>query len=95
MLLLPVADGERMGALLALSSTLAGNLIVVGSIANIIVLEQARAVGITVVYAGALTLALVFLTDKFFGFRLNEKDERVGMDGSLHGENAYGLLNLH
>jgi len=43
----------------------------------------------------ALTLALVFLTDKFFGFRLNEKDERVGMDGSLHGENAYGLLNLH
>jgi Na+/H+ antiporter NhaD/arsenite permease-like protein len=48
MLLLPVAHGERMGALLALSSTLAGNLIVVGSIANIIVLERARAAGITV-----------------------------------------------
>lgn len=56
---------------------------------------QAWAVGITVVYAGVLTFALVFLTDKIFGFRLNEKDERVGMDGSLHGENGYGLLNLH
>lgn len=48
MLLLPVVDGARMGALLALSSTLAGNLLVVGSIANIIVLEQARSAGIAV-----------------------------------------------
>ena len=48
MLLLPVADGAHMGALLALSSTLAGNLLVVGSIANIIVLEQARGAGIAV-----------------------------------------------
>lgn len=48
MLLLPVVEGERMGALLALSSTLAGNLLIVGSIANIIVVEQARASGIEV-----------------------------------------------
>lgn len=48
MLLLPVVGGERLGALLALSSTLAGNLIIVGSIANIIVVEQARAAGIVV-----------------------------------------------
>ncbi|GMV06348.1 MAG: membrane protein [Gemmatimonadota bacterium] len=48
MLLLPVVEGERLGALLALSSTLAGNLLVVGSIANIIVVEQARACGIEV-----------------------------------------------
>ncbi|HKJ02274.1 MAG TPA: SLC13 family permease, partial [Longimicrobiales bacterium] len=48
MLLLPVVHGERMGALLALTSTLAGNLLVVGSIANVIVLEQARAAGIAV-----------------------------------------------
>jgi len=46
MLLLPVVEGETLGALLALSSTLAGNLIIVGSIANIIVVEQARAAGI-------------------------------------------------
>ncbi|HSW28580.1 MAG TPA: SLC13 family permease [Longimicrobiales bacterium] len=48
MLLLPVVEGDTLGALLALSSTLAGNLIIVGSIANIIVVEQARAAGITV-----------------------------------------------
>lgn len=48
MLLLPVVEGERLGALLALSSTLAGNLVIVGSIANIIVVEQARAAGIAV-----------------------------------------------
>ncbi len=48
MLLLPVVDGDALGALLAISSTLAGNLIIVGSIANIIVVEQARAAGITV-----------------------------------------------
>jgi Na+/H+ antiporter NhaD/arsenite permease-like protein len=48
MLLLPVVKAEKLGALLALSSTMAGNLIIVGSIANIIVVEQARAAGITV-----------------------------------------------
>lgn len=46
MLLLPVVEGDRMGALLALSSTLAGNFIIVGSVANIIVVEAARQVGI-------------------------------------------------
>lgn len=40
MLLLPVAS-PRDGALLALSSTLAGNLLIVGSIANIIVVDAA------------------------------------------------------
>lgn len=41
MLLLPIAP-EGMGPLLALSSSLAGNLIIVGSVANIIVVEAAR-----------------------------------------------------
>ena len=41
MLLLPYAAGDRAGAVLALSSTLAGNLLIVGSIANIIVVDQA------------------------------------------------------
>ena len=36
MLLLPTADGMQAGTVLALSSTLAGNLFTVGSIANII-----------------------------------------------------------
>jgi len=42
MLLLPVATHPIAGATLALASTLAGNLFIVGSIANIIVVEQAR-----------------------------------------------------
>jgi Na+/H+ antiporter NhaD/arsenite permease-like protein len=41
MLLLPAAEHPQAGAILALASTLAGNLIIVGSIANIIVVDQA------------------------------------------------------
>ena len=46
MLLLPTAQHAQAGAILALSSTLAGNLIVVGSIANIIVVNQAEQLGV-------------------------------------------------
>ncbi|MFK7777064.1 MAG: anion transporter [Gimesia sp.] len=48
MLLLPIAPGAEAGPLLALSSTLAGNLIIVGSVANIIVVEAARQDGIQI-----------------------------------------------
>ncbi len=45
MLLLPAAEHPQSGAVLALSSTLAGNLLIVGSIANIIVVDQAARLG--------------------------------------------------
>ena len=48
MLLLPYASHPLAGPVLALSSTLAGNLIVVGSIANIIVIEQAARLGVRI-----------------------------------------------
>jgi Na+/H+ antiporter NhaD/arsenite permease-like protein len=48
MLLLPAARDAMDGAVLALSSTLAGNLIVVGSIANIIVVDQAARLGVEI-----------------------------------------------
>jgi Na+/H+ antiporter NhaD/arsenite permease-like protein len=48
MLLLPVSTFESAGALLAVASTLAGNLLIIGSIANIIVVENARRAGITI-----------------------------------------------
>jgi Na+/H+ antiporter NhaD/arsenite permease-like protein len=48
MLLLPLADGPQAGATLALVSTLAGNLLIVGSIANIIVVDAARRSGIVI-----------------------------------------------
>src|SRR5690606_25353406 len=46
MLLLPWASDPLDGAILALASTLAGNLLIVGSIANIIVADAAAREGI-------------------------------------------------
>ncbi|HXF16923.1 MAG TPA: anion transporter [Burkholderiales bacterium] len=48
MLLLPVATHHLAGPLLALASTLAGNLLIVGSIANIIVVDAARRRGLVI-----------------------------------------------
>lgn len=48
MLLLPTAVGEHAGMVLAISSTLAGNLLIVGSIANIIVVNEAARKGIQI-----------------------------------------------
>ncbi len=48
MLLLPAASHPLAGPVLALSSTLSGNLLIIGSIANIIVVESAAAHGIKI-----------------------------------------------
>jgi Na+/H+ antiporter NhaD/arsenite permease-like protein len=48
MLLLPVARGAADGLALALASTFAGNLLIVGSIANIIVVDQAARAGVRI-----------------------------------------------
>jgi Na+/H+ antiporter NhaD/arsenite permease-like protein len=48
MLLMPAAQGPQGGATLALVSTMAGNLLIVGSIANIIVVDAARRSGIEI-----------------------------------------------
>ncbi len=48
MLLLPVTHHESAGLLLALVSTLSGNLLIVGSIANIIVVDAAAKRGIAI-----------------------------------------------
>jgi Na+/H+ antiporter NhaD/arsenite permease-like protein len=48
MLLLPSATHPMAGAILGLSSTFAGNLLIVGSIANIIVVTAARPLGVTI-----------------------------------------------
>jgi Na+/H+ antiporter NhaD/arsenite permease-like protein len=48
MLLLPFAHQPGGGAILALASTLAGNLVLVGSIANLIVVEQAARLGVRI-----------------------------------------------
>ncbi len=70
MLLLPSAAHPLAGPILALSSTLAGNLLIVGSIANIIVVDQAGRSGVKIgwreharvgVPVTAITLALAAL----------------------------------
>ncbi|TFY97747.1 anion transporter [Ramlibacter humi] len=48
MLLIPFAQHPLAGPLLALSSTFAGNLFIVGSIANIIVVDAARRCGVVI-----------------------------------------------
>jgi Na+/H+ antiporter NhaD/arsenite permease-like protein len=48
MLLLPHATHPMAGPILALASTLAGNLFIVGSIANIIVVIQAKRMGVVI-----------------------------------------------
>ena len=48
MLLLPTATTPFAGPVLALASTLAGNLVLVGSIANLIVIEQAGRLGVAI-----------------------------------------------
>jgi Na+/H+ antiporter NhaD/arsenite permease-like protein len=50
MLLLPVASDPLAGPMLALVSTLAGNLLIVGSIANIIVVDAAARRGIRITW---------------------------------------------
>jgi Na+/H+ antiporter NhaD/arsenite permease-like protein len=48
MLLLPDATHPLAGPVLGLASTLAGNLFIVGSIANIIVVDQAARLGVKI-----------------------------------------------
>jgi Na+/H+ antiporter NhaD/arsenite permease-like protein len=48
MLLLPHVQGHSAGTALALISTFAGNLLLVGSIANLIVVDLARKAGVTI-----------------------------------------------
>jgi Na+/H+ antiporter NhaD/arsenite permease-like protein len=75
MLLLPAATEPFSGPVLALVSTLAGNLLIVGSIANIIVVDAARRRGITIDWrsharAGApVTLATLVITAAWFALR--------------------------
>ena len=75
MMLLPSATHPLAGATLALSSTLAGNLLIVGSIANIIVVTSARSLGITIDFRTharigvPVTLATLAIAAAWLGIR--------------------------
>jgi Na+/H+ antiporter NhaD/arsenite permease-like protein len=76
MLLLPVATHELAGPLLALASTLAGNLLIVGSIANIIVVDAAQARGVRIDWKRhartgvPVTLATLAISWVYFSLRV-------------------------
>jgi Na+/H+ antiporter NhaD/arsenite permease-like protein len=76
MLLLPVATNPMAGTLLALASTLAGNLLIVGSIANIIVVDAAERRGVRVDWhqharvGVPVTLATLAITGAYLWLRL-------------------------
>jgi Amt family ammonium transporter len=50
---------------------------------------QAKAVLVTVVWSGVVSLVAFKLVDLTVGLRVTEEDEREGLDISSHGETAY------
>ena len=52
-------------------------------------LAQAKAVGLTVVWSGVVSLVAFKLVDWTIGLRVSEEEEREGLDIASHGETAY------
>ena len=53
------------------------------------VLVQAKAVGLTIVWSGIVSLISYKIVDMTVGLRVSEEDEREGLDITSHGETAY------
>ena len=50
---------------------------------------QAKAVMITIVWSGVVSVVAYKLVDMVIGLRVTEEEEREGLDISSHGETAY------
>ena len=57
-------------------------------------LYQVEGVLVSIGYSVVMTLILVVIVDKIFTLKLDEPGQMAGMDHEIHGEHAYGLLNL-
>jgi ammonium transporter, Amt family len=71
---------------------LVGDWVTAGVISNGIgaqVWIQLKAVLLTIVWSGVVSLVAYFIVDKVIGLRVSEEDEREGLDISAHGETAY------
>ena len=55
------------------------------------VITQFKAVLVTLVWSGAVSLVLFKLLDMVFGLRPSTEDERQGLDQTSHGETAYNM----
>jgi Amt family ammonium transporter len=54
---------------------------------------QIAAVLIAIVYAGLLTLVILYVIDKLIGMKSSPESEMAGLDSAYHGEDGYGMLN--
>ena len=50
---------------------------------------QLKAVLITIVWSGVVSLVAYKIVDMTIGLRVSEEDEREGLDITSHGETAY------
>jgi Amt family ammonium transporter len=55
---------------------------------------QVQGVLVSIGYSAAVTIVLVLVVDKLFRLRMDDPEQMTGMDQDVHGEHAYGLLNL-
>jgi len=66
---------------------------VTGAVSSVPVMEQVwiqlKAVAITIVWSGVVSLIAYKVVDMLVGLRVSEEDEREGLDISAHGETAY------
>jgi Amt family ammonium transporter len=52
---------------------------------------QFKAVLVTLIWSGGVSLVLFYAIDKIFGLRPSVEDERQGLDQTEHGESAYNV----
>ncbi|MGS0756395.1 ammonium transporter [Roseateles sp. GG27B] len=50
---------------------------------------QAKAVGVTIIWSGVVSVIAFKIVDLVIGLRVTEEEEREGLDISFHGETAY------
>ena len=55
------------------------------------VIIQLKAVGITVLWTGVVSLVLFYVIKMVFGLRPSTEEERQGLDQTSHGESAYNM----
>ncbi len=55
------------------------------------VITQFKAVGVTVIWSGVVSLVLFYVIKMVFGLRPSAEDERQGLDQTSHGESAYNM----
>ena len=59
-----------------------------------LLIDQLKAVGLTIVYSGIVSFILAKLIDVTIGLRVSEEDELAGLDLTQHAETAYSFGEL-